>query len=186
LGDFRSPEQTIPATGLPYDWETCMTMNGSWGYHAGDDSWKPAATLIQNLVDIASKGGNFLLNIGPKADGTVPPESVVRLAAVGDWMRIHGESIYATTASPFEAAPAWGRFTRRPGRLYAHVFDWPQDGQLCLPPIRNEIDRIRLLSQPEVALNYRRVDGAIVIEVPAIAPDPFVSVIALDVAGPPS
>lgn len=185
LGDFRSPEQVIPATGLPYDWETCMTMNGSWGYHAGDNDWKPVATLIRNLVDIASKGGNFLLNIGPKADGSVPQESIEQLKAIGEWMGTYGESIYATTASPFPSMPDWGRYTRKNGRLYAHVLDWPTDGELRIPRIRNAINRIYLVGRPEKSLSYTLEDTEIVIRVPAKTPDQHDSVITLDVAGIP-
>lgn len=127
-GDFITPEQHIPATGMPgVDWETCMTMNTTWGYSAHDHEWKSDETLIRNLIDIASKGGNYLLNIGPLGDGSVPEESVRSLAAIGKWMRANGEAIYATQASPFEKL-AWGRCTQKKlagsqRRLYLHVFE---------------------------------------------------------------
>ena len=100
-GDFRTPEQHIPATGLDYDWEACQTMNTTWGYKSYDDQWKSSEKLIRNLVDIASKGGNYLLNVGPMANGNIPPESLARLKDVGAWMRVNSSSIYGTTASPF-------------------------------------------------------------------------------------
>ena len=106
-GDTDTPEQHIPATGMPgRDWETCMTMNNTWGYKSYDDNWKSVETLIRNLVDIASKGGNYLLNVGPTSEGLIPEPSIVRMRAVGRWMKLNGEAIYATGASPFKRL-AW-------------------------------------------------------------------------------
>ncbi|MEY3895427.1 MAG: hypothetical protein RLZZ214_946, partial [Verrucomicrobiota bacterium] len=90
-GDTETPEQHIPATGYPgRDWEACMTLNDTWGFKSTDHNWKSTKTLLQNLIDIASKGGNYLLNVGPTAEGVVPEESVERLAEVGRWMKING------------------------------------------------------------------------------------------------
>jgi len=141
-GDFGTPEQTIPATGLPgLDWETCMTMNDNWGYNSHDKNFKSAQSLLRMLADVASKGGNYLLNVGPTAEGVFPPESVERLKAIGAWTAANGESIYATQASPFKALP-WGRCTRKAiaggARLYLHVFDWPADGKLIVPGLSNK------------------------------------------------
>ena len=149
-GDFGTPEQQIPATGIPgVDWESCMTMNDTWGYRSDDQNWKSAESLIRNVIDTASKGGNFLLNVGPTADGQIPPPSVERLAAIGAWMKKNAESIYATQASPFAATP-WGRCTRKTladgtTRLYLHVFDWPGNGQLTIPDVAGKPLRAMLL-----------------------------------------
>ncbi|MFN8138783.1 MAG: alpha-L-fucosidase [Fimbriimonadales bacterium] len=148
-GDFGTPEQTIPATGLPgVDWETCMTMNGNWGYNREDKNFKTTKQMVQMLCDIASKGGNYLMNIGPRADGTFPEESVQRLREIGIWMQENGESIYGTNASPFKSLP-WGRCTQKSNgantTLYLQVFDWPRNGALMVPGIGNEVIRANVI-----------------------------------------
>lgn len=183
-GDFGTPEQQIPATGLPgVDWETCMTMNDTWGFVADDHNWKSTETLIRNIIDTASKGGNYLLNVGPTAQGEIPQPSLERLAEIGAWMRKNGESIYATQANPLAATP-WGRCTRRTladgsTRLYLHVFDWPSNGQLAVGEVPGVPLRAMLLDgrQP-LALS---VDGKQVnISVPNTPPDKIASVVVLE------
>ncbi len=115
-----------------------MTMNTTWGYKFYDDEWKTTETLVRNLIDVASKGGNYLLNVGPMADGLIPQPSVERLAGVGKWMKVNGEAIYATTASPFQAELAFGRATSKPDNVYLHVFDWPTDGKLKVPALSKD------------------------------------------------
>jgi alpha-L-fucosidase len=145
-GDFATPEQTIPAGALPDGrlWETCMTMNKTWGFAKNDHEWKPAEELVRKLIDIASKGGNFLLNVGPTAEGKIPPESVERLAAVGRWMRRNGASIYGTTQGPLPKLTFDGRCTRKDDRLYLHVFQWPADG-IVVSGLASPVTRARLL-----------------------------------------
>jgi alpha-L-fucosidase len=187
-GDTETPEQYIPATGYPdRDWETCMTMNGTWGYKSYDQDWKPAATLIRNLVDIASKGGNYLLNVGPTSEGLIPEPSVERLRAIGQWMRVNGESIYATTASPFRRLP-WGRCTTKlnanGAALYLQVFNWPTDGKLIVPGLRNRINGAYLLAdKKKQPLEAADTVGGVTIAVPLAAPDPVCSVVVCRVKG---
>ena len=97
-GDFGTPEQEILEGTSDYDWETCMTMNDTWGFKKNDHNWKSAETLIWQLADVAAKGGNYLLNIGPTAEGEIPAESVERLKAIGAWTKINGEAIYGTSS----------------------------------------------------------------------------------------
>jgi len=135
-GDFATPEQYIPGNGVEaFDWESCMTINNSWGFNQGDSRWKTPQTLVRNLVDIASKGGNYLLNVGPTREGEIPQPSIEALKEIGKWLEANGESIYGTAASPFPKAPDWGRITRKGEVLYLHVFQWPEDQKLTVPGI---------------------------------------------------
>ncbi len=189
-GDTETPEQFIPATGFPgRDWETCMTMNDTWGYKSYDDHWKSTETLIRNLVDIASKGGNYLLNVGPTSEGLFPDASVDRLREIGKWMQLNGEAIYATSASPFTRLP-WGRCTTKTTRdgatLYLHVFAWPSDGKLVVPGLKNKPQRAYVLSDKKKApLATETGGGGVTITVPAMAPDPISSTVVLQVKGSP-
>lgn len=122
-GDFSTPEQHIQAAEQGRSWETCMTLNDSWGYQRSDDSWKSPKTVLRNLATCAQGGGNYLLNIGPKPDGSVPEESVQILQTVGEWLGRNGNSIYGTDRGNF----SWGtfsNFTRRGNTLYIHVYYW--------------------------------------------------------------
>jgi alpha-L-fucosidase len=185
-GDFSTPEQHIPPTGLDYDWEVCMTMNTSWGYKHYDDNWKSSETLIRMLVDIASKGGNFLLNVGPTAEGLIPEPSVQRLKEIGRWMSVNSESIYGTTASPFFKLP-WGRCTVKETNkgtiLYLHVFHWPGDQVLRVPGLKTRVKTAYLLSDRELELSVVPEGGDLLITVPPEQPDPVNTVIVLETRG---
>ena len=179
-GDFGTPEQHIPDQGLDYDWETCMTINDTWGYRIDDHRWKSTGVLLQNLVDIASKGGNFLLNVGPTKEGIIPAPSIDRLKKMGAWMKVNGESIYGTSASPF-SHPDWGRYTRKPGRLYAHVFNWPIDQTLHIPAVEEKITKAYLLAYPaQKPLKVQQTKSGVTVKLPAAAPDTVDSVIVLE------
>lgn len=181
-GDTETPEQFVPATGYPgRDWETCMTMNNTWGYKADDQNWKTTQVLLRNLIDIASKGGNYLLNVGPTSQGLIPQPSVERLQEVGKWMAVNGDAIYATSASPFRRLP-WGRCTTKPGKLYLHVFDWPSDGILNVP-MAGKVTGATLLAKPGQALEVENGADNVRIHVPATALDPIATVVVLEVSG---
>jgi alpha-L-fucosidase len=190
VGDFGTPEQTIPDNAIPgVNWETCLTMNRHWGWNAADREWKSSADLIRSLADIASKGGNLLLNVGPMGDGSFPPASVERLEAIGRWMDVNSESIYGTDASPFSGLK-WGRCTRKTmsngrTRLYLHIFDWPQDGILRLEPLLNRVVTAKLLAAPSRPIGVMRDGAATVFSGLGPIPDEADSVLAVDIEGPP-
>ncbi len=179
-GDFGTPEQLIPDTGVPgLKWESCMTMNDSWGYHKLDDNWKSSETLIHNLIDIVSKGGNFLLNVGPTSEGLIPDPSVERLTAMGEWMKINSESIYGVEPSPFEK-PSWGRFSAKANRIYAYIFDWPEEGSLTIPELKSISKAWLLADTQKSALKVTNSESGITIQLPAEAPDKIATVVVLE------
>ncbi len=189
-GDYETPEQQIPPNGLPgHDWETCMTINGSWGYNAEDHNWKSADTLLHNLIDIASKGGNYLLNVGPDATGVIPQPEVQRLKEMGAWLKINGQAIYGTMASPFTEQLPWGRCTRETTTegttLNLLVFDWPKDGKLFVPKLKNPIADAYLLTVSGEHKQLKTVNSndGVIIFVPPVAPDKIASVIVLKIKG---
>ena len=201
-GDTETPEQKIPTKGFPgRDWETCMTMNNTWGFKRDDDHWKSTEVLIRNLCDIASKGGNYLLNVGPTSEGLIPQPSLERLAEVGAWMKVNGEAIYGSSATVFggelgvavKAKDGYGsdttvssandwRCTTKPGKIYLIIFKWPTDGKFVLPGLQSKITKAYLLADRQQALKFGQTDAGATIDLPASAPDKIASVVCLEIA----
>ncbi|MGJ1441471.1 alpha-L-fucosidase [Sphingobacterium siyangense] len=183
-GDIGTPEKYIPPTGLPgMYWEVSHTMNESYGYSAHDQNWKSFPKIMQLFVETVSKGGNFLLNVGPDGDGAIPEPAVRIMEQIGEWMKVNGESIYGTTASPFQAFD-WGYCTQKNGKLYLHVFDRPADGKINLP-IKNKVTAVYVLASPKMKLKSTLENGK-----PAIPVDIFDSkkgpkVIVVEIEGKP-
>ena len=187
-GDFGTPEQEIPATGVPgADWESCMTMNNNWGYNSHDNHWKSSEDLVRKLIDIASKGGNFLLNVGPTSEGLFPQASVERLQDIGSWMGVNHESIYGTKASPFKDL-SWGRCTQKSisggTRLYLHIFEWPADGKLIVPNLGSQFTSCYFLADNR-KLKPVRAGNDYMIDLSGAEQQKYATVIVLDVKGKP-
>ena len=183
-GDLETPEQFIPATGIPgKNWESCMTMNDTWGFKKNDQNWKSPEVLVRNLIDIASKGGNYLLNVGPTQMGLIPDASVERLKEIGTWMKVNGEAIYGTQASPFKQLD-WGRCTLKKvddkTLIYLHVFDFPEDGILKVPGLTSEVNAAYSLKSPEKKLQLENTGNYMNIHLSGVEKDRFATVIVLE------
>jgi len=185
LGDYQDlGDNGMPTGGLEEYWETPQTLNTTWGYSKFDQQWKSPGNVIQRLVEIVSKGGNYLLNIGPMGDGTIPAPSVATLEKVGAWMRQNGESIYGTSACPLPEFP-WGRCTVKGSKIYFHVFSWPGDGVIRITGLHSEADGAYLLTEPSRKLKLTREHGAIGVSLPATPPDAIDTVVVMELAAPP-
>ncbi|HWS85886.1 MAG TPA: alpha-L-fucosidase [Pyrinomonadaceae bacterium] len=190
LGDYDSAgDNQISVGKVRRDWETPVTMNDTWGFKRDDQNWKPTGVLIRQLVQVSSRGGNYLLNVGPTAEGRIPAQSVERLTQVGRWLKANSESVYGARPSPFPYEQPWGIITTKPGRVYLHVFQWPR-GELVLYGLKSKVRRAYLLSNKAALKFTQRSDAALghealALKLPASAPDAYNSVIALEVEGEP-
>ena len=180
LGDYaETGDNKIPDQAVDMDWETPATINDTWGFKRDDDNWKSVPDLVRKLVDIVSKRGNYLLNVGPTAEGVIPEPSAERLLGMGAWLRANGESVYGTAPGPIQGLP-WCRSTAGAGHVYLHVFDWPAGGEIRLPQWSGAARASLLAGGDGSSLATAADGGALVIQGPAAAPDPIDTVIVLD------
>jgi alpha-L-fucosidase len=168
----------VPAPGDFQLWETCQTINDTWAYNKNDRNFKSVKELIRELAEVASKGGNFLLDVGPTPEGTIQPEFVERLQAMGKWMKVNGDSIYGTTYGPWQNLP-FGKTTAKGKTIYLHVFDWPSKPELVMPGPKGRVSQITVLATRQRA-QFKQEKGRLIIAVPSTAPDPNDSVLQID------
>jgi len=174
-GDFETCEAHIPMQPPKGDWELCTRANGSWGYTAA--AARPLASLLHELIEAWGKGGNVLLNVGPTREGIIPPDSAAVLRGIGAWLKTNGEAVYGTERGPFDYL-SWGWATRKHDMLYLFVFDWPKNGNLKIP-MNTPVERAWLVADHQKPLSAEVVNGLTVLKLPAEAPDPIASVIAV-------
>jgi len=180
-GDYGTPEQEIPANGMPgTDWESCMTMNDTWGFSKHDHNWKSSTTLVRNLIECVSKGGNYLLNVGPTAEGMIPAESITRLTDVGRWMGANHNAIYGTSAGPFPKALPWGRVSRKGNHLYLYVYE---GDHILLPGLKTDVTGVKGLLYGQAA-SFKVTGDGVEVDLKGIGRDEHATVLDLTYRGP--
>ncbi|HET9571677.1 MAG TPA: alpha-L-fucosidase [Bacteroidales bacterium] len=190
--DYSSTgDNAIPSMALDKDWEVPATLNNTWGFKKNDHEWKSPETTTRLLFDIASKGGNYLLNVGPTSEGIIPEESVNILKTVGDWMKVNSDAIYGTKGTPFVAEFPWGNITQKQNKLYLGIYEWPTS-DFYLDGLCNKINKIYLLSDPakkplgfKQTYNKQLDHHRVRISLPKTAPDKIVSVVVMELDGQP-
>lgn len=178
-GDFRTFEQKVPKKPPQGPWETNMTVSkgpGYW-YNGPHAQYKSTGRLIRTLVKVVARGGNLLLDVGPRGDGRIAEPAIARLRGIGDWLAKNGDAIYGTRPGGFH--PAWGYVTRKPGALFALVTRWPANGRLQVPLGQGSRVKSATLLATGAPLALERGGHAVLVKLPADSPDPDVSVIRL-------
>jgi alpha-L-fucosidase len=186
--DYGNPEQVIPGNIQEQAFEVCMTMNENWGFAKNDNHWKSTRELIRTLIEVAHKGGDLLLNVGPDSNGNIPDSSIVRLQGIGAWLDVNGESIYGTKNSLWES-PSWGCSTTRflsngNTALYFHIFNWPPDNMLIVPGLRNKaVNSFVLTQNGKKKLKFSLQDQGIAVDLGSVDKDDIATVVCLEVSG---
>jgi alpha-L-fucosidase len=172
----------MPPGGLDEYWETPQTLNKTWGFSKYDTLWKSPEDVIRRLVGVVSRGGNYLLNIGPKGNGEIPDTTIKIFRKVGLWMERNSESIYGTTANPFGEL-SWGYCTVKGSRIYLFVRDWPEDNVLAFQGLQNPVTSAYLLADESTELKINRVESTTYITIPTKSTDDPLPVLTLEIEG---
>ena len=187
LGDYQTlGDMEVPHVNVEGPWESVDTTNDSWAYAWYDEYWKTPKEILKRLITCVGRGGTYMLNIGPRGDGTVPERAVRSLRAAGQWIQTYPQVVYGTDASPWQHALPWGDVTVRGNKLFLSVFEWPRSGELYLPGLKAGIKSARLLNgQDARPIKYKNIGGWTCLQLPLRAPEKLVSVIELTLVAPP-
>jgi len=187
LGDYQTlGDMEVPLHKVEGMWESVDTTNDSWAYAWYDNYWKSPDEILRRLLACIGRGGTYMLNIGPRGDGSVPQRATRSLLKAGDWIKRYPQVVYATDPSPWEHAMPWGDVTAKGNTLFLCVFDWPASGKLYVPGLKTEIASGRLLNENgSVKVQFSKHHGWTVLELPVNAPEKLVSVIELTLVGEP-
>jgi len=185
LGDYRTMgDMEVPRKNIPGLWETVDVTNDSWGYAWYDENWKSPKEILERLISTVGRGGTYMLNIGPRGDGTVPENAVRLLEASGKWITKYPQVIYKAESSPWEHELPWGDVTTSGDKMFLSVYDWPRDGILYLPGLDNQITSAYLLDEDKkTPLEFSRDEHCTMLNIPPVGPEDFVSVIELTIDG---
>ncbi len=186
LGDYKSlGDMNIPTKNIAGLWETVDVTNDSWGYAWYDQNWKSSKEILMRTLSTVARGGTYMLNVGPKPDGSIPVEAQHALKTSGDWIDRYPQAIYKAGPSPWGRKLPWGDVTVTRNKLNLLIYDWPLDGELFLPGLTNDITVANLLingQKQEVGTN--KVDNWTKIMLPARRPEKLISVVEITIEGP--
>ena len=187
LGDYKSlGDMNIPVKNIDGLWETVDVTNDSWGYAWYDENWKSPKLILKNVISTVARGGTYMLNIGPKPDGSIPNEAVTTLKASGEWIRKYPQTIYKAAASPWGHALPWGDVTMTGNKLNLCVYDWPLDGVIAVPGLNNSIKSAKLwVNGEQKTIGTEKKNGWVLFQLPAQRPDKLISVVEVELDGKP-
>lgn len=189
VGDYSTPEQSIPAGSMSGPWEACMTMNNSWGYNSADNNWKSTSELLNDLLDCASKGGNLLLNTGPDAEGVIPQPCVDSLSGIGNWMQTWGEAVYQTRAGTLNVSMQPGVFCtlgkssfaqKNKAKLFVTVTKLTSDKLLRIEQPISLPTNVYWLTSPENTVSFNLLNGCMCVPLPDTLSDPLGMVLVME------
>jgi alpha-L-fucosidase len=186
MGDYQTfGDMEIPFSNIEGMWETVDVTNDSWGYAWYDNNWKSPKLILENLISTVARGGTYMLNIGPKGDGSIPEEASYVLLTAGEWLKKYPQVVYAADPSPWKHKLSWGDVTRQGDVIYLSVYSWPDNGKLYLPGLKTEIMQANLLGKNKIKLNYTNEKDWVIFDIPYKKPDDLISVIELELSALP-